>query len=942
MAARRRRRRRRNRSSFLPLVFRVVAILLIGGVIYYVTRSPEKQQQIAENVVAKIGDKTAQVADAAKSALSDSKDVVNSSTATTAQLISNQADAVAGTNRFGSSVSSQGQNDAGKSGSGFFNFNKNQTSPRSSQSTNLLQPTNAVAANIRQSQLQGPTANQIFDSMIGVYANAKSYSDDGKIRLDYRKQGLPKREVMNFSTAWDRWQNSYRGELFETKVVANGKLLTCYIFDVDTKNFGRQQLVIPYSGSPAGRSGDGRVGVGSNNSNGINNGNGNSEAPLGRLLEDDIARSFVSGSQDFPVENTRQGSNENLLPPAMALFSSDINPPWFEPTATKVRLDDEKIGSYDCYCIESGGSLKAKLYVDKSTSLIRQIEYPAELLDRRLLNSPDVEDVRLYATFANSEIDREISPHLFEVKTQPGATTVRRFVELAQTLPSDYLGKTIDQIELLDRNGRSFGVENLRGKITTMAWVGDEIWVPLVDQMIQMKRAGFTNFDFAVAYPSSMLSPASTDVPRPVEQLQVKERAGVTLLLDSGAASEQLQLNELPMLLVFDQNAKVQFVRSMKDDSWADELKVVLERLGGGEDVAPEMLNQYLEHLRDYDASLRQVSADSLLRSNATPPAAKVSVPNRKQVRDTKIQLTPNKKWSQDLFASPGNILVLPRGMFGESQFAIFDGFQTLNFLDDRGQVLQREKLDMPLDQGVSLIRLAQGADPMLAVFERRGSQVHFFDRSLQRVSSFPKLSEQHDGILDCLPIASGKFLLAFNDQHGVYQFDPSTGEAELYSDAIASHAVNLPSGAVGLVEGEVVDLKTGTVLVGNSIGSTAALGMAGQRLVSTVRKSADRWEAVSYSSDFKSRWTVPLTSQLFDNQVESISGIVTDSGDRYWAFVDSGDAVCLISDRGTWLGDFKAESSIHGVALAVDGDDVDLVVSTSDKVVCWALNYRP
>lgn len=927
MAARRRRRRRRNRSSFLPLVFRVVAILLIGGVIYYVTRSPEKQQQIAENVAAKIGEKTAGVADAAAVALADSKDVVNSATSTTAQLISNQASSITenvrpDTNNFNSANNANNQSQT--SGSGFFNFNRS-SAPPSNQGNNAIEASNGIAANVRPTPPQGPTADQIFDAMRAAYANAKSYSDDGKIRLDYRKQGLPKREVMNFSTAWNRWGGLFRSELFESKVVGDGKLLTCYIFDVDTKNFGRQQLVIPYESSAAGSNADGGT-------------------PLEQLLADDIARSFVGGSQDFPIENPRRGSSEILLPPAMSMFSNAINSSWLDSAASKIRLEDEKVGSLDCYCIQTEGRNNAKLYVDKGNGLVRQIEYPPQLLDRRLLNSPDVEDVRLYATFENAAIDREASAELFEVTTQPGATTVRQFVELAQTLPSDYLGKTIDDIEFLDRNGRPYGVQNLRGNITTIAWIGDEVWVPLVDQISQLKRGGFSNFEFSVAYPSSMLSPASTtaEVPRPVESLRIKERSGVSLLLDSGSASDRLQLNEFPALLVFDQNAKVQFVRSMKDDRWGDELKVVLERLANGEDVATEMLNQYLQHLDDYDVSLRQVSADHLLLSNASARSAVGSSPRSKPIRDTKVKLTPNKKWSQDLFASPGNILVLPPGLFGASKFAIFDGFQTLNFLDDRGQVLKREKLDMPLDQGVSLIRLGQGTDPLLAVFERRGSQVHFFDRSLQRVSSFPKLTEQHEGVLDCLPVDDGGFLLAFGGQHGVYQFDPLTGEAELYTDAVATHAVQLASRAIGLVDGEVVDLKSGTVLVGNAGGQTVTLGLAGQRLVSTVRKSADQWEAVSYETDFKPRWSVPLTSQLFDNHVESISGVETASGDRYWSFVDSGDAVCLISDRGTWLGDFKAESTIQGVALSVNGDEVDLIVSTSDKVVCWALNYRP
>ena len=912
MARRRRttRRRRKRRSSFFPLVFRIVAILLIGGFIYYLTRSPETRQEIAGNVTAKIGQGTQQVGDAASATLTASIDVIDSAANTNAILVSNTVEA--------SKPKSTGW---GWWGSGSSEPEKVAVADKviditgKSDGGSFIQP--RTGERIVQQQ-DGPAANQIFDSMMGVYANAKTYADDGKIQLDYRKQGLPKREVMNFSTAWDRGQGTFRGELFETKVICDGSLLTCYIYDVDTKNFGRQQLVIPVD-------------------------NAQRTPPLGKLLADDIARSFVGGSQDFPVAATEPGSSNNLLPPAMAMLSREIDSPWLNTTSTKIRLADEKVGANDCYCIGLGADSESKLYIDKTNFIIRQIEFPKTLLDPRLLASPDVTEVRLYATFGNAAINGSLATQDFAVKTQPGAKTVRKFIELAQTLPSDYLGKTIQDIELIDRNGDPFDTGDLHGQITTIAWIGHEGWIPLVDQISQLKRSGYQNFQFDVAYPAEMLSPASQQVPRPIDELQSKERLGIPLLLDRGAASNQLQLNEFPVLLVFDRNAKVQFVRSMKDTQWSDELKTVLNRLADGEDISQEMLNGYLRHLEDYDVALRRVSADNLLRGDAVIAAKPVA--SRTPVRDKKVNLTPNKKWSQDSFAGPGNIAVLPQGAFGDAQLAIFDGFQTLNFLDGTGKVLQRAKLSIPENQGVSLIRISSGNRPVIAVFEKRGKQVHFFDGNLDRITSFPKADEAHSGISDCLPIGtSGKFLLSFNDEHGVYEFDPSTGNASAFAKTKASKAAVFNRLPIGLVNGEILDLSRGDVLIGNTEGDLTAIATVNGRddyLVSSVRTNADQWAAVGYDKDYKSRWSVPLTSQLFNNEVEPISGANTRAGETYWAFVDSGDSVCLISDRGTWLGDFKAESAIHGVALSVDGDRLDLIVSTSDKVVCWALNYQ-
>ncbi len=893
----RRRRRRKRRNGFLHLLFRVGAILLIGGVIYYVTRDSATKNEIAENIVAKIGEKSQRIGDSAASALSNSKDVLKSTANASALLVSNSAKEV--------SVAVGTQHKRPVTG---FLGNFDSTEPNSANRTD-------AGIGARNAQPQGPTAEQIFAAMRDVYATARTYSDAGKIHLDYRSQNLPKREVMNFSTAWDRSLGAYRGELFESKVVCDGRLLTCFIFDVDTKNFGRQQLVIPAEG----RNGP----------------------PIGRLLSDDIARSFVSGSQDFPVVNPERGDQRVLLPPAVALLSRDVQSPWFDSAATKTRLPDQKLNTADCYCIGIGED--TKIYVDKASSLIRQIEYPNALLQSRLLASRDVEEVRLYATFPDAEVDRAFNAADFAVKAQAGARTVRKFIELAQTLPSDYLGKTIRDIQLTDRNGELFGADDLRGAITTVAWIGHQDWIPLIDQLHQLKQSGYRDFKFSVAYPPSLLSPVSIEVPRPIDVLRSKERLGISLLLDSGAASNQLQLNEFPMLLVFDRNAKVQFVRSMKDQDWSDELKTVLNRLAGGEDISQEMLDGYLKHLDDYDSSLRRVSADDLLMGDSAVPAK--TQKRRTPVKDTEIKLAPNKKWTQESFAGPGNILVLPQNLFGEAQLAIFDGFQTLNLLNDRGQVIERKKLDIPQDQAVSLTRIGRSDRPLIAAFERQGVQVHFFDVDMNLVSSFPKLDEVHDGILDCVPAGDGvSFLLSFNDHHGVYKFDPRTGRAQQYAKTVAKETGIFDSRAVGLINGELIDLVGGEVLVGNVTGELSAIATITGRdeaLVSTARSAADQWDAVSYSKDFRTRWTVPLTSQLFSNQVEPISGVTTQSGETYWAFVDSGDSVCLISDRGTWLGDFKADSDIHGVALSVRGDKVDLIVSTTDKVVCWALNYQ-
>lgn len=778
--------------------------------------------------------------------------------------------------------------------------------------------------NVRGSD--GKSAEAIFEAMLATYERASNYRDNGKIQLSYRNDGLLMTEEEPFSTQWNSSRKQYKGKLFRSELVCDGEKLSCFVFDVDTENFGNQQLVVPV----------------------------NQSVPVTRLYADAIARKFVTGVEDFPLlerEDDSRGGQGELIPPPLALLAGQVSSPWLSRGAGFRRLPDRKLAATDCYVISSGGDSSATLWIDKSNTLLRKIEFPTSLLKPEILQAKAITDVELTAVFENAVVDSAAEPYTIPV--YKNARPVSRFVELPQSLASDFIGQSIRGVKFLDRNGERIVEDDFRGKLSTVVWLGDERWVSLVDTLAQFQKALPERFEFFAVYASNLLESDVHDVPRPVESLKRKETAGVPFLFDAGVAMEQLHLKSFPTLLVIDEKSKVQFVQDVSDPEWATNLTAVLKRLDRGDDIAAEMIGQYQKHLQEYDAAIRQFDASRWIPASANGAVAvKSGKELRESLRDRTVRLTPNRKWRQTDFVQPGNVFAFGdetgRGK-QDAAFAVLDGYQTIKLLSNQGVIVNEKVLNIPEDQALTSIRKSDARTASFALFGKLGAQVHFFDSDWRRLGSFPNVGDGDGNIQDCQPIESGgsglgeaAYLIAMSERGGVFKFDMNTGKAKRVSDrSVTSFTIDRDQVA-SISDGLVVDLAGSGQASGGAKGEYLRILSAGVsgKFLATRRTGPASWSAVGLNSNFQEQWSVDLKSQLSDNAVEPLAFARAANGDLFWAVVDDRRTVCLISDRGTWLGDFQSKTDIRGVALASEGDRIDLIVASEEDVVCWALNY--
>ena len=108
-----------------------------------------------------------------------------------------------------------------------------------------------------------------------------------------------------------------------------------------------------------------------------------------------------------------------------------------------------------------------------------------------------------------------------------------------------------------------------------------------------------------------------------------------------------------------------------------------------------------------------------------------------------------------------------------------------------------------------------------------------------------------------------------------------------------------------------------------------------------TAMNSNREWSVVLLDEALKVKRMFPISSAVFENGLEPISGVAS-GGKGLWAVADTSNRIYLLSGDGVWLGDMAADGKVSGLKLmTVEGRD-RLVVSTDRKVECWELNFAP
>ena len=186
---------------------------------------------------------------------------------------------------------------------------------------------------------------EILDSVIQRYAEAKSYQDKAVLYLSYQLEGRQTQEPQRWSTVWERG-GKYAGALFNGKVAANGGILSCYIFDIESENLDNQHLLMDFQNS----------------------------IPFNELFSDSIAKYFLGGYSDLPLDESKLDGWPRLIPPPLSLLTPQLSNQWIQLSEQSVRLANQEVDGRSCFVVRSlSDGMTADLWIDRETLIIHQI-----------------------------------------------------------------------------------------------------------------------------------------------------------------------------------------------------------------------------------------------------------------------------------------------------------------------------------------------------------------------------------------------------------------------------------------------------------------------------------------------------------------------------------------------------------------------------------------
>lgn len=535
------------------------------------------------------------------------------------------------------------------------------------------------------------SAAEVLERMVAAYHEARSYQDNGRVRLHFKKQGGGADNVVDqqwdYSVAFAR-PNKLRLHVYQSVVIDDGQKLHA-VLNLDEV----RGQVLETSGPE-------------------------------KLTQQNIFEADPLLSQ---VLSQGGAAGPPLVLPL--LLEEAALDPVLEGAQKPDFLPPEKTDGEACYRVvvkRPDGQLV--FWIDEKNFTLRRIEYPTDDFRKGVEEKEGpVSELTLVVDLAGAKLNAEIEAAAFEFETPQGGRVVRQFM-----VPPPLLGQQIGEFKFRGFDGKEVTRASLAGKIAVI-----DFWAtwcePCLKSLPNLQRAAqrFADNDKVAFLTVSVDNDDVTD--DAVREKFAAIELSLPLARDPNvAARDVFAVESLPTMVVLDARGVVQDYENVFDPDLAETLPQKLEKLLAGENV-------YEETLRQYTAPTPQASTTE---SQMAPAAiAKRSEP-------AKLRMTA--LWNCRELASPGNVLPLDNA---ETPLLVLENWQTVAVLDAKGGIAARHKLDLPKqpeDAVISFLRTAVDAQGRrYYVGSANGvRQLYLFDADWKRLLAFPS-DETHQGITD-------------------------------------------------------------------------------------------------------------------------------------------------------------------------------------------------
>ena len=676
------------------------------------------------------------------------------------------------------------------------------------------------------------SAEEILTNVLQQYSQATTYQDKAVLYLTYRLNDRPIQEPHPWSIAWNR-KLQFSADWFNAQIRCDGKSFSCYVYDIETGNVDNQQLWLPAT----------------------------SKIPVDVLSKNPIARHFIFGTSELPLDESEAETVNPLVQPMLGFLQVEQMRPWLNAPDKVTRLADEKLDHISCYrigIVEKGKDYIA--WINQTSGIIEQIELPLQYLHSDVLAAQEITRLRLFVRFHEAELNQMIPPKRLLTEQKLAAKSVSRFVELPESLPSEMLGNRVDPLRFIDQAGKPMTFE--AGQTSNvLLWLNPTDARQRLNELEDLQKELETNARrvFAI-YSDEFVADPTAQSPELALSFANLADSDVPLLFDPELKnSVALKIKAVPCLVVLNGELEVQYARALDESNWAKDAAIAIGRINNGDDVATEMFAQYETYLDEYHQQI----------SLAQPGI----VTNKFQADEPAAARKDNKLlWELSSFKDPGNIHV-PR----DSKYAyVIDGWQTIVKVDiASGREAKRFRLDVPQNAAINRIRSTKTKTNQLrfAAYSLLGKQVFLFDEAFKRIGTFPDADSKfpHDGITQCQWNGNGQSLLcSFIDENGIVNVDVPSGK---YSDVLKSPTKTFFQFQQSLLhvvnDRFVIDSKPVVGL--ESLKAHACYRFTNNSCLLIGSDQKNRWKLVCVNESGSMSWSNLIGDQFFASEIDSL-----------------------------------------------------------------------
>lgn len=607
-----------------------------------------------------------------------------------------------------------------------------------------------------------------------------------------------------------------------------------------------------------------------------------------------------------------------------------------------------------------------QFWVDSESGLVNRIQFPATKSNL----PPGLASIELVADC--SEVATTVDDDALQLSEE--GQHVSHFVMPPLPPATDLLGKKISPFEVENESGVKSRIDNDDKSSTVITWFHDHPSSRMVMDQLEMVRA--RREGPKVRFVAVQLGGAG-----PVLS---KWNINAKAWLDTKAMGrDRLNITQAPTTVVLGPENVLHHFSVGANPNIGNDVAVVLERLLGGQDVAAETQRMLQQSREAYQRQLSLARADGLTGSATGDASGDASgagwveelsaeVPQATQPQ----RLNLAKKWTITELSEPGNMLIVPRA---PQQCLITDGWNHVAFIDSTGKLLKRIKLELPEDEGITLLRAGKNSKEraLYAAASRGGRRAFIFDFGGKLLMQYPRISGTQLALSD----------LAFGDLNGDngtellvgWQGDYGTHAVELGGKQLWTNRAMRGVVSVGIAEDEN---RRMTTLVAGELGSLVLIDGTGRTLrelspggrtvhqavawpgsargfqsligrasISSGDESAvccclslaanGGTSVIGVNAAWEPVWEHVLPPGVYRHQVDAVQSMDLPEVGATWVFAGSDGSVHFVSADGKFRDSFFTGKHLRGVASLSNGEVPTLLLATDGELNAYDVTEK-